>query len=185
MRMSTSPSPGSGVGRSINSKLPRLGAPSGRLFSKIWRLMLAAIDTLLRFATTLMLAGRGEGALAFRSLQLSVARTLCQRTCLIPWNDNKVAYGASCQGRWNRQGDVSNDGGFCRVLRCGYGHGLAAALVSAAAPSHGVQAVYGPTRRACSPEPATGWAPQKFRTERPARIAHRASAPGNTEAHAS
>src|SRR5215472_16372787 len=46
MRMSTSPSPGSGVGLSVNSKLPRLGAPSGRLFSKIWRLTFPTIATL-------------------------------------------------------------------------------------------------------------------------------------------
>src|SRR5262249_9175195 len=46
MRMSTSPSPGSGVRLSVNSKLPRLGAPSGRLFSKIWRLTFPTIATL-------------------------------------------------------------------------------------------------------------------------------------------
>src|SRR5262249_38039939 len=41
--MSTSPSLGSGVGVSVNSKLSRLAAPSGRLLSKIWRLTLPAI----------------------------------------------------------------------------------------------------------------------------------------------
>src|ERR1700687_4127570 len=48
MRMSTSPSPGSGVGLSVNSKLSRLGVPSGRLFSRIWRWTLPAIDILLQ-----------------------------------------------------------------------------------------------------------------------------------------
>src|SRR5215510_11066407 len=61
MRMSTSPSPGSGVGLSVNSKLSRLGTPSGRLFSKIWRLTFLTIDTLLQVATIklkLMSGGR-------------------------------------------------------------------------------------------------------------------------------
>src|SRR5262249_18675398 len=44
MRMSTWPSPGSGIRLSVNSKLSRLGAPSGRLFSKIWRLTLGVIN---------------------------------------------------------------------------------------------------------------------------------------------
>ena len=64
MRMSNSPSPGSGVGLSVNSKLSRLGAPSGRLLSKIWRLILATIAILLQVATIkskLMSAGAGEG----------------------------------------------------------------------------------------------------------------------------
>src|SRR6266849_34922 len=47
MRMSTSPSLGSGVGISVSSKLSRPGAPSGRLLSRIWRLTLPAMDTLL------------------------------------------------------------------------------------------------------------------------------------------
>jgi hypothetical protein len=60
--MSTSPSPGCGIGPSINSKLPRLAAPSGRLLSKIWRLI---IDNLLQVATEakLMPAGPGEGCI--------------------------------------------------------------------------------------------------------------------------
>ena len=64
MRMSNSPSPGSGVGLSVNSKLSRLGAPSGRLLSKIWRLILETIAILLPVATIkskLMSAGAGEG----------------------------------------------------------------------------------------------------------------------------
>jgi hypothetical protein len=62
MRMSISPSPGSGTGPSTNWKFSMLGPPSGRLFSKIWLLTLLTIDTLLQVAkikTRLMFAGAG------------------------------------------------------------------------------------------------------------------------------
>src|SRR5262245_47798677 len=44
--MRTWPSPGSGTGHSVSSKLSRFGAPSGRLLSRIWRLTRPAIGIL-------------------------------------------------------------------------------------------------------------------------------------------
>src|SRR5215475_7249330 len=50
--MSTSPSPGSGIVAWVSSKLPRLGAPSGLLFSSTWRFTPETIDTLPRLRAT-------------------------------------------------------------------------------------------------------------------------------------
>src|SRR5215475_6469566 len=56
--MSTSPSPGSGTGACVSSKLPRLGAPSGLLFSRTWRLTPATIEPLPRLRAKHQLPGR-------------------------------------------------------------------------------------------------------------------------------
>src|SRR5262245_16656533 len=74
--MSTSPSPGSGIGACVSSKLSRLGAPSGLLFSRTWRLTPATIEPLPRLRAT----RRGEASFArptmrrLRCAQASIRR---------------------------------------------------------------------------------------------------------------